>query len=79
MATAQVASDQKKSGMLGERDAGGFVYTAIGGIHFYTGEGVPDHKAVKGSVYVNVSTGKMHTCITADTASTGAWEILTGS
>jgi hypothetical protein len=79
MATAQVASDQRKAGMLGERDAGGFVYTAIGGINFYTGEGVPSHAAVKGSVYVNVSTGKMHTCVTADTAATGSWEILTGS
>ena len=42
MATSQTAADKKKVGMLGERDAGDFVYTSIGSCDFYTGEGAPD-------------------------------------
>jgi|TARA_Y100000034_G_scaffold87115_1_gene104434 hypothetical protein len=54
MATSQTAADKKKVGMLGERDAGGFVYTSIGAIDFYTGEGEPDHEARPGSIYIDV-------------------------
>jgi len=79
MATSQAAIDKKKSGVLGERDAGGFVYTAIGAIHVYSGSGVPSHAARKGSVYVNRATGKMHVCVTADNAATGSWETVTSS
>jgi hypothetical protein len=77
MATAQVVADQKKAGMLGERDAGGFVYTAIGGIHHYTGQGAPTHAAVKGSVYMDTSAANMYICVTADTATAAAWKLVT--
>ena len=79
MATEQDAIDQKKVGVLGERDAGGLVYTAIGAIHVYSGRNVPTHAARKGSMYVNRSTGKMHVCVTADTAAAGSWETVTSS
>jgi hypothetical protein len=79
MATVQAAVDKKKVGMIGERDAGGFVYTAIGAIHMYSGTGVPSHAARKSSLYVNRATGKLHVCITADTATTGAWETVTSA
>jgi len=79
MATAQEAVDKKKVGMLGERDAGGFVYTAIGAIHVYSGTGVPSHAAAIGAMYMNRLTGKMHVCKTADTAATGSWDIVTSS
>jgi len=77
MATAQVAADQKKSGVLGERDAGGFVYTAIGGVRMYTGQGAPNHASVKGSVYMDTSAANMYICVTADTATTAAWKLVT--
>ena len=79
MATVQEAVDKKKVGMIGERDAGGFVYTAIGAIHVYSGTGVPSHAARKSSLYVNRATGKLHVCVTADNAATGSWEIVTSS
>lgn len=72
MATAQSGSDKVKVGMLGDRDAGGFVYTAIGGVRMYTGQGVPNHASVKGSVYINTSTGIMHIC----TVASGTWVVV---
>ncbi len=60
MATAQSASDKKTVGMLTEKDAGGFVYTAIGGVRFYSGQGAPNHTTLKGSLYVDTATGKMY-------------------
>ena len=74
MATAQVAADRKKVGMLGERDAEGFVYTSVGQIDIYSGEGVPDHAARKGSMYVDVDSGKLYMC----TAASGTW-VVAGS
>ena len=73
MATAQSSSDKVKVGMLGEKDAGGFVYTAIGGIHFYTGSGAPNHAAVKGSVYIDVAAANMYFC----TVASGTWKLVT--
>jgi len=69
MATAQVSSDKKTVGMVSEKDAGGFVYTAIGGIRMYSGQGAPDHASVKGSLYVNVSSGELYIC----TVPAGTW------
>jgi len=79
MATAQEAVDKKKVGMIGDRDAGGFVYTAIGAIHVYSGTGVPSHAAAIGAWYMDRGTGKMHVCKTADTAATSSWDIVTSS
>ena len=79
MATVQEAVDKKKVGMIGDRDAGDLVYTAIGAIHVYSGTGVPNHAAAIGAWYMNRATGKMHVCVTADTATTGAWQIVTSS
>ena len=79
MATVQQAVDKKKVGMIGDRDAGGYVYTAIGAIHVYSGTGVPSHAARKSSLYVNRATGKLHVCVAADTAATGSWEIVTSA
>tara|TARA_R110002012_G_scaffold4795_2_gene21945 strand:- start:6637 stop:6867 length:231 start_codon:yes stop_codon:yes gene_type:complete len=73
MATAQVAADKKKAGMLGERDAGGFVFTAIGGVNHYTGQGAPDHAAVKGSVYMDTAAAEMYIC----TVASGTWKKVT--
>ena len=72
MATEQVAADQKKVGMLGERDAGGFVHTSMGSVDFYSGQTAPDHAARKGSLYVNVATAKMYIC----TVAAGTWVII---
>tara|TARA_B100000902_G_scaffold383039_1_gene421384 strand:+ start:399 stop:629 length:231 start_codon:yes stop_codon:yes gene_type:complete len=69
MATAQSDSDKKQVGQLGEVDAGGFVHTKIGGVSFYTGQGAANHAAIKGSLYVNTSTGELYIC----TAATGTW------
>ena len=69
MATAQSASDKVKVGMVGERDAGGFVYTQVGGIRIYSGQGAPNHASVKGSMYVNTSTGELYIC----TVASGTW------
>jgi nitroimidazol reductase NimA-like FMN-containing flavoprotein (pyridoxamine 5'-phosphate oxidase superfamily) len=77
MATEQEAIDKKKVGVLGERDAGGLVYTAIGAIHVYSGKNVPTHAARKGSMYVNRTTGKLHVCVTADTVNASSWETVT--
>jgi hypothetical protein len=74
MATSQTAADKKKVGMLGERDAGGFVYTSIGSCDFYTGEGSPDHAARKGSIYVDVDGAEAYIC----TVASGTW-VLIGS
>ena len=79
MATVQQAVDKKKVGMIGDRDAGGYVYTAIGAIHVYSGTGVPDHAAAIGAWYMDRATGKIHVCKTADTAATGSWDIVTSS
>ena len=73
MSTAQTAADQVKAGMLGDRDAGGFVYTAIGGVHYYTGQGAPDHAAVKGSVYIDTDAANMYFC----TVASGTWKLVT--
>jgi len=73
MATAQIAADRKKVGMLGERDAEGFVYTAIGGVNYYTGQGAPDHAAIKGSIYMDTSAANMYFC----TVATGTWKLVT--
>jgi len=72
MATAQSSSDKVKVGMLGERDAGGFVYTAIGGVRFYTGQGAPNHASVKGSLYVDTSSAKVYVC----TVASGTWVVV---
>ena len=69
MATAQSSSDKVKVGMRGEKDAGGFVHTKIGGVSFYTGQGAPDHAAIKGSLYVNTSSGELYIC----TVASGTW------
>tara|TARA_R100000458_G_scaffold36352_1_gene33792 strand:+ start:181 stop:411 length:231 start_codon:yes stop_codon:yes gene_type:complete len=73
MATAQSSSDKVKVGMLGEKDAGGFVHTKIGGVSFYTGQGVPNHAAIKGSIYVDTSAANMYFC----TVATGTWKLVT--
>ncbi len=72
MATAQSSSDKVKVGVLGDRDAGGFVYTQVGGVRFYSGQGVPDHASVKGSVYINTSSGIMYIC----TVASGTWVVV---
>ena len=69
MATAQSASDLKTVGMLTEKDAGGFVFTAIGGVRMYSGQGAPNHASVKGSMYVNTSSGELYIC----TVASGTW------
>ena len=72
MATEQIAADQKKSGMLGERDAGGHVYTSMGSCDFYTSQTAPDHAARKGSLCVNVVAAKMYIC----TVAAGTWVLV---
>ena len=69
MATAQSDADKKQVGQLGEVDAGGFVHTRIGGLSFYSGQGAPNHAAIKGSLYVNTSTGELYIC----TVASGTW------
>lgn len=69
MATAQTSADKKTVGMITEVDAGGFVYTLIGGIRFYTGQGVPDHICPIGCLYVSTATGLVYACTVAD----GTW------
>lgn len=72
MAMTQASSDQVKVGMLGEKDATDFVYTQIGGVRFYTGTSAPTHASVKGSIAIDVNTGKMHIC----TVATGTWVVV---
>lgn len=73
MATAQVDADKKQVGQLGEVDAGGFVHTRLGGISIYTGQGAPNHAAIKGSIYVDTAAANMYFC----TAATGTWKLVT--
>ena len=73
MATAQSSSDKVKVGMLGEKDAGGFVHTKIGGVSFYTGQGAPNHAAIKGSIYVDIDAANMYFC----TVASGTWKLVT--
>jgi len=73
MATAQSASDKKTVGMLTEKDAGGFCYTAIGGVRFYSGQGAPDHASVKGSMYLDTTGAEMYICTVAN----GTWKKVT--
>ena len=73
MATAQSSSDKVKVGMLGEKDAGGFVHTKIGGVSFYTGQGAPNHAAIKGSIYVDTDAANMYFC----TVESGTWKLVT--
>ena len=77
MATAQVDADKKTVGMLTEKDAGSFVYTAIGGIRFYTGQGAPSHASVKGSLYMDTNAAEMYICVTANNAATSSWKKIT--
>ena len=72
MATAQSSSDKVKVGMLGEKDAGGFVHTKIGGVSFYTGQGAPNHAAIKGSIYVDTDAANMYFCPVAS----GTWKLV---
>ncbi len=69
MATSQSSADKKTVGMITDVDAGGFVYTAIGGIRLYTGTGAPDHVCPVGCVYVDTASGKIYCCTVAD----GTW------
>ena len=70
MATAQTSADKKTVGMITDVDAGGFVYTAIGGIRFYTGQGAPDHTTgIKGCLYCDTTNGKLY----VDTDGAGTW------
>ena len=78
MATVQNTEDKKTVGMHTEEYYGN-VYTAVGSIQLYTGTGVPDHKAKKGSLYINRATGKLHVCETEDTAAAGSWKTVTVS
>ena len=73
MATAQSSSDKVKVGMLGEKDAGGFVHTKIGGVSFYTGQGAPNDAAIKGSIYVDTDAANMYFC----TVASGTWKLVT--
>ena len=73
MATAQSSSDKVKVGMIGEKDAGGFVHTKIGGVSFYTGQGAPNHAAIKGSIYVDTAAANMYFC----TVASGTWKLVT--
>jgi 2-keto-3-deoxy-6-phosphogluconate aldolase len=68
MAITQAAADKRKVGQLGERVDGGtsavdnFVVTPMGGVQFMTGTGVPGSEAnacPRGSIYIDVATGKM--------------------
>lgn len=78
MATVQNDEDKKTVGMHTEEYHGN-VYTAVGSIQLYTGTGVPDHKAKKGSLYVDRATGKLHVCKTEDTAHVNSWGIVTSA
>ena len=54
MATSQTSADSPTVGLVSEKDAGGFEYTPLGGIRFYTGDGAPNHTSgVIGSLYVD--------------------------
>tara|TARA_X000001036_G_scaffold266649_2_gene247587 strand:+ start:2237 stop:2467 length:231 start_codon:yes stop_codon:yes gene_type:complete len=76
MPTTQNDADKKTVGMITEKDAGGFVYTAIGGIRFYTCTGTPSHSTgVKGSLCVKVDTGKLY----IDSDGAGAWKLVTSA
>tara|TARA_R100000278_G_C5431854_1_gene150398 strand:- start:40 stop:270 length:231 start_codon:yes stop_codon:yes gene_type:complete len=76
MATSQSSADTKTVGMITEKDAGGFVYTLIGAIRFYTCTGVPNHSTgVKGSLCVRTDTGKLY----IDSDGAGAWKIVTSA
>tara|TARA_R110002020_G_scaffold5502_10_gene22868 strand:- start:12683 stop:12904 length:222 start_codon:yes stop_codon:yes gene_type:complete len=69
MATAQTSADRPNVGQISNVDAGGFYYTSIGGIRFYTGQGVPNHVCPTGCVYVDTTAGKIYCCTVAD----GTW------
>ena len=73
MATAQSSSDKVKVGLLGDKDAGGVVHTKIGGGSFYTGQGAPNHAAIKGSIYVDTDAANMYFC----TVASGTWKLVT--
>jgi len=72
MATSQSSADKKTVGMIQDVDAGGFVYTAIGAVRFYTGSGAPNHATLKGSLYVDTATGKLYAC----TVASGTWTVV---
>ena len=73
MATAQTSADKKSAGLVTQEDAGGFVYTMIGGAKFYTGTGVPDHTTSIGSIYWDTASAKLYGCTVAD----GTWVEVT--
>ena len=73
MATSQSDADKKTVGLHTEKDAGNFIYTAIGGIRFYTGTGAPDHVCPIGCLYVVRATAKLYGCTVAD----GTWVEIT--
>ena len=61
MATAQSSVDRPNVGQISDVDAGGFAYTTIGGIRFYTCTGEPNHSTgLKGSLCVRTDTGKLY-------------------
>ena len=61
MATLQTSADSPTVGLVAKKDAGGFEYTPIGNIRFYTGTGVPTHNPGKvGSLCVNSTTGELY-------------------
>ena len=81
MAITQAAADKRKVGQLGERVDGGtsavdnFVVTPIGGVHFMTGTGAPQtegNACPRGSVYIDVASGKMWVKSTVAAASGNA-------
>jgi len=70
MATAQTSADRPNVGQISDVDAGGFYYTPIGGIRFYTGQGAPDHTTgIKGCLYSDTTNGKLY----VDTNGAGTW------
>jgi hypothetical protein len=72
MPTSQSSADKKNVGMINDVDAGGFVYTAIGSIRFYTGSGAPNHATLKGSLYMDTGSGKLYAC----TVASGTWAVV---
>tara|TARA_R100000734_G_C3319248_1_gene114778 strand:+ start:3690 stop:3914 length:225 start_codon:yes stop_codon:yes gene_type:complete len=60
MATSQSDADKKSVSMITKVDAGGFVFTSIGGIHIYSGVGAPNHVSSKGALYVDTNAGKLY-------------------
>ena len=72
MATSQTSADRPNVGQISDVDAGGFYYTSIGSIRFYTGSGAPDHASLKGSLYVDTASGKLYAC----TVASGTWVVV---